>query len=159
MVPNLPNLPVILGCLAVIIFLPLAISQIAYRITRRALEVTFCGFCIRRLPLEDIRYVSKHRWEQAEYWPNVLFPRKRVLVIRRRTGRRRDFVITPEQRYVFKANLEQAISDYRKEDVDYGKEDEETRDVRMIKKRMPRQSSRRRRSLMGSGQNPAPSPK
>ena len=109
----IPNLPIVLLCLSVIVVLPWLISQIGYRLTTRALEITFFGFCLRRIPLDDIRYISKHRSERPENWSNTLFPKKRILIIRRRNPKARDAVITPEQRYVFKAAIEQAISDYR----------------------------------------------
>ena len=107
------NLPIVGICLGIIFLLPWLISRIGYRLTTRALEITFFGFCLRRIPLDDIRYISKHRSERPENWANTLFPRKRILIIRRRHPKARDAVITPEHRYVFKAAVEQAMSDFR----------------------------------------------
>jgi len=39
-----------------------------------------------------------------------LKPSHRILVIRRRRGWLKDFIITPKNRYVFKAELEQALA-------------------------------------------------
>ena len=80
-----------------------------YRITERHLEVRFLGLCVRRIALSDIRRVSKHREGWAEHWWNTLWPKKRRLVIHRRTGWFQCFIITPVQRYAFKAELEQAM--------------------------------------------------
>ena len=80
-----------------------------YRITDRHLEVRFLGICVRRIALSDIRRVSKHREGWAEHWWNTLWPKKRRLVIHRRTGWFQCFIITPVQRYAFKAELEQAM--------------------------------------------------
>ena len=83
--------------------------QVKYRITSRHLEVRLFGICLRRIALDDIRYISKHRSGRGELWWNTLFPTKRILVIRRRTGWFRNFIITPKDRYVFKAQLKQAM--------------------------------------------------
>ena len=84
------------------------ITLIRYRITTRYLEVRFLGICVRRLLHEDIRYISKHRSGWAEFWWNTLWPAKRILVIRRRSGWLKNFVITPPSRYIFKAELDRA---------------------------------------------------
>jgi hypothetical protein len=85
------------------------VFQIDYRVTRQSLEVRFFNRCIRRIPLADIRYVNKRRKGPAEFWWNTFFPRKRVLVIHRRTGWFKNIVITPRHRYAFKEQLEQAM--------------------------------------------------
>ena len=84
------------------------IALIRYRVTARHLEIRFLGFCLRRIALDDIRYISKRRSGSAEFWWNTLWPAKRILVIRRRTGWLKNFVITPKNRYVFKAELDRA---------------------------------------------------
>ncbi|MBI3414918.1 MAG: hypothetical protein HY043_06275 [Verrucomicrobia bacterium] len=94
---------IILGSLALSL-----VTLIRYRITSQNLEVRFLGLCLRRLPLDDIRYISKHRSGWAEFWWNTPWPAKRVLVIRRRSGWLKNFVITPRNRYVFKAELNRA---------------------------------------------------
>lgn len=88
------------------------VTNFRYRITRRDLEVTWLGIRCRRIPLSDIRYVSKRRTAAlAENWWNTLLPRKRTLVIHRRTGWLKNFVITPRRRYAFQAELERAIKE------------------------------------------------
>ena len=85
--------------------------QVKYRITSRHLEVRFWGMCVRRIALTDIRYISKHRSGRGELWWNTLLPTKRILVIRRRTGWCKNFIITPKDRYVFKAQLKHAMEE------------------------------------------------
>jgi len=84
-------------------------TQIRYRISSNYLEVTLFGIRVRRLLLADIRYISKHRSGWGEFWWNTLWPAKRMLVIRRRTGFCKNFVITPKNRYIFKAELKRAM--------------------------------------------------
>jgi hypothetical protein len=99
----------IIGCLTVTWFFIWLLRHIDYRLTDRALEITLFGFRVRRIPFSDIRRVSKHRSLWCEKWPNTLLPIKRILVIHRRSGIFRKLLITPENRYVFKARLKQAI--------------------------------------------------
>src|SRR6266566_511520 len=95
------------GCAGLVILLAL---RLRYRITERHLKVTLFGVCLRRIHLSDIERVSKRPVNRAEKWHNTLRPAHRVLVIRRRHGWFRDFVITPKNRYVFKSELEQAMT-------------------------------------------------
>jgi hypothetical protein len=83
--------------------------RLRYVITGRHLKVTLFGFCLRRISLSDIECVSKRQSNRAEKWHNTLRPSHRVLVVRRRRGWFKDFVITPKNRYVFKTELEGAI--------------------------------------------------
>ena len=85
-------------------------SQHCYVLTRRHLKVTLFGLCLRRIRLADIDSVSKRQAHWAEKWYNTLKPSHRSLVIRRRRGWFKDFVITPKNRYVFKTELEQALA-------------------------------------------------
>jgi hypothetical protein len=101
--------------LVVLLFLIGLVTQIQYRVTSRHLEVRLGGICLRRLDLADIDRVSKRRASFCEAWPNTLQTRKRVLVIRRRSGRVREFLITPEQRYVFRHRLKIAVAAARGE--------------------------------------------
>ncbi len=91
------------------------VTRIHYRITSHHLEIRLFGFCLRRLDLTDIDRISKHRSSWCEPWPNTLQTRKRILIIRRRSDRKRDLLITPEHRYVFRHRLKQAISKARGE--------------------------------------------
>jgi hypothetical protein len=83
--------------------------QIRYRISHDHLEIRLFGIRLRRLALNDIRYVSKHRSGWGEVWWNTPWPAKRILVIRRRTGWCKNFIITPANRYVFKSELKRAM--------------------------------------------------
>jgi len=91
------------------LFLLLAL-QLRYAITARHLKVMLFGLCIRRINLSDIEYVSKRQTTWAEKWYNTLHPSHRVLVVHRRRGWFKDFVITPKNRYVCKAELERALA-------------------------------------------------
>ena len=91
------------------LFLLLAL-QLRYAITARHLKVMLFGLCIRRINLSDIEYVSKRQTTWAEKWYNTLHPSHRVLVVHRRQGWFKDFVITPKNRYVCKAELERALA-------------------------------------------------
>ena len=86
------------------------VGRVDYRITSTHLEVRLLGVCLRKLDLTDIVRVSKHRNSVCEAWPNTLLTRKRTLVIKRRTGWMRCFLITPEHRYAFKHRLKQAMA-------------------------------------------------
>src|SRR5436309_3490386 len=91
------------------LFILLAL-QLRYSITARHLKVMLFGLCIRRIKISDIEYVSKRQTSRAEKWFNTLHPAHRVLVIHRRRGWFKDFVITPKNRYVCKAELERAMA-------------------------------------------------
>ena len=80
-----------------------------YRITQSHLEVTWLGVPLRKIHLSDIESVSKRRRRWAENWRNTWRPRHRRLVIRRKTGLFKEFVITPAYRYEFRNRLESAI--------------------------------------------------
>jgi len=95
------------ACCGLVILLAL---QLRYRITQRHLKVTLFGLCLRRVRLSDIEHVSKRQANLAERWYNTLRPAHRVLVVRRRRGWFKDFVITPKNRYVFKTELERALA-------------------------------------------------
>ena len=97
----------------VVITLLLLFSSIRYRITAEHLEVRLFGLRLRRVALSDIRYVSTRRTKLAEKWVNTLKTSHRELVIHRRSGLLKNFVITPRRRYVFKAQLDRAIENCR----------------------------------------------
>jgi len=86
-------------------------TRIRYRITADHLKVTLFGLCLRRIRLTDIESVSKRRTSWAEHWWNTWRPWRRRLVIRRRSGLFRNFVITPKRRYEFRATLEKAVKE------------------------------------------------
>src|ERR1051325_6542186 len=87
--------------------------QLRYAVTARHLQVRLFGFCVRRIPFSEIVRVSKRQTRRAEKWCNTLRGSHRMLVIRRRRGWFRDFIITPKNRYVFKAELEAAMARWR----------------------------------------------
>ena len=84
-----------------------------YEITEEFFRVTWLGIKVRRLHLRDIDSISKRRKFASENWANTWRPRHRILVIRRRSGLRKDFVITPAYRYQFRSQLEAAIEKYQ----------------------------------------------
>ena len=100
----------LLGALALAGLLGALASQLRYVLTERHLKITLFGLCLRRIRLADIDSVSKRQAHRAEKWYNTLKPSHRILVIRRRRGWFKDFIITPKNRYVFKAELEQALA-------------------------------------------------
>ena len=89
--------------------------QFRYQIAPKHLKVTLFGICVRRVALADIESVTKRRSSRAEHWWNTWRPWRRRLVIHRRSGWFKDFVITPKLRYEFKAELEQAVQQCRAE--------------------------------------------
>lgn len=89
------------------------ITQLRYSITHQHLKVTLFGLCLRRVRLSDIASVSKRLAHWAERWQNTLKPAHRMLVIHRRRGFFKDFVITPANRYIFKNELEKAVAKAR----------------------------------------------
>ncbi len=103
------------------LFLLLAL-QLRYAITTRHLKVKLFGLCVRRIKIADIEYVSKRQTTWAEKWYNTLHPSHRVLVIHRRRGWFKDFVITPRNRYVCKAELERALANLPRADEERGEE-------------------------------------
>lgn len=99
-----------LGFLLLIFGFAWLVTCVRYLITSRHVKVILFGVCLRRIRLEDIESVTKRhpaRW--SENWWNTLHPSHRTLVIRRHRGLFKSIVITPRNRYVFKANLEKAI--------------------------------------------------
>ena len=66
--------------------------------------------CIRRIALTDIAYVSKRDPKgAAERWYSTVKTSHRLLVIERKTGLRKYFCITPQNRYVFLSDLKSAV--------------------------------------------------
>jgi hypothetical protein len=87
-------------------------TSVRYQITPRHLRVTWLGVPVRWICLTDIKHVSHISQKSviwAERWPNVLLENRRTLIIRRRRGFLKNFVITPKYPFEFKATLEQAV--------------------------------------------------
>jgi hypothetical protein len=96
-----------LGLVSILVFL---VRRIDYRITPRHLQVTLLGIPIRRLRLDNIRHISTRRARFGERWQNQVFVKHdRVLLIEKRRGMPKHFLITPEQRFVFRAALDRAV--------------------------------------------------
>ncbi len=101
---------VVLVWLGLIGFLVFLLTHINYRIGSKRLVVTLLGIPVRWVHYDNVRNLHTHRIRFAEKWHNMLFPRSdRILVIEKRRGLFRRLVITPEVRYVFKAELDRAI--------------------------------------------------
>jgi hypothetical protein len=84
--------------------------SVHYRIGSRDLKIMVLGVCLRRVPLESITGVSKRRPKGfAEYWLSTFKPKHRLLTIRLSGGLRRHLCISPKNRYVFLADLKNAI--------------------------------------------------
>jgi hypothetical protein len=100
-----------LGLLLGVLVVVWLVGRIRYRIGSRHLKVVLFGLVLRRVNLLNIESISKRRTEGlTEHWWSTIRPKHRVLVIRRRRGLCRNFVITPRNRYIFRADLERAIS-------------------------------------------------
>jgi hypothetical protein len=113
----------LLGAAALAGLLVALASRLRYVLTGRHLKVTLFGVCLRRIRLADIDSVSKRQGHWAEKWFNTLKPSHRMLVIRRPRGWFKEFIITPKNRYVFKAELEQALAKVKAEGEKHGKPD------------------------------------
>jgi uncharacterized protein (UPF0248 family) len=101
---------VALGCFLVCGLAVALLLRVRYAITDNHLKVTLFGLRLRRIRLSDIERVSKRQSGPAEKWHNTLKPSHRILVIRRRRGLLKEFIITPRNRYTFKAELERAVA-------------------------------------------------
>ena len=101
--------PVLILAVVVLLFLLWLPSRIRYRVTARHLQILIFGIPVRWLRLDNIKYVGTARVYIAEKWPNGWFPsHQRRLVIRKRRGLIKNFIITPRNRYVVKAEIDRA---------------------------------------------------
>lgn len=99
-----------LGLLLAAFLFTWMVTRIRYRIASRHVKVLLFGICIRRLAFDKIDSVSKRRGEGlAENWWSTMRPKHRMLVLRRKRGLFKNFVITPKNRYIFKTELERAM--------------------------------------------------
>jgi hypothetical protein len=83
-------------------------TRINYHITARHLQVTWLGLPVRRIRLDDIKYISTKPSVWGEKWFNTLRVGNRLLVIHRRSGWFRHFLISPKNPFVFKTELYEA---------------------------------------------------
>jgi len=88
-------------------------SQLHFRIGSRHLKVMLFGIALRKVELADIAYASKREPRgslgSAERWYSTFKTSHRLLVIERKSGLRKFFCITPQNRYVFLADLKAAV--------------------------------------------------
>ena len=99
-----------LGLLLLTFLFVWCVGRVYYQITSRHVKVMLFGLCLRQVSLNQIEAVSKRRSNGlAENWWSTLSPGHRSLIIRRRRGILKNFVITPRNRYVFKSELEHAL--------------------------------------------------
>lgn len=116
---------------AIIAFIALAVMGVAwsafrrnlrYQIGRTSLRVLLGSVTVRRIDLSDIERVDKPRrelrWRETENWRNTFDDSRRLLVVHRRTGWWRKFVITPKHRYEFRRQLRAAVAEARGEEPD-----------------------------------------
>jgi hypothetical protein len=98
--------------IAVSVFLLLfwCMRQIHFRLGSRHLKVILFGLTIRRLELSNIAYASKRDPKGlAERWLSTFKTSHRLLVIEKKSGWPKYFCITPQNRYVFLADLKSAV--------------------------------------------------
>lgn len=85
-------------------------TRIRYRVGSRHVKVLLFGICVRRMALANIASLSKRRADGgAEHWWSTVRPKHRMLVIRKKRGLLRNFIITPKNRYVFRTDIERAM--------------------------------------------------
>jgi hypothetical protein len=100
----------IAGTVLVLVFLWWCMTQIHFRIGSKHLKVLLFGITIRRIALNDIAYISKREAKGlAERWYSTMKTSHRLLTIERKSGLRRYVCITPQNRYVFLADLKSAV--------------------------------------------------
>jgi hypothetical protein len=97
------------GTCALVGLIFLSIRSITYRLTATHLKVTWFGVPLRRVRLDDIRHIGNKPVFLAESWASAPFTLGRLLVIRRKRGLFRNFVITPVRPYEFRFRMFQAI--------------------------------------------------
>jgi len=97
------------GIIALAGLVMLVIRSIRYRVTTTHLKVTLLGVPVRRVRLDDIRHIGNKPVRWAERWASAPFDVGRLLVVRRKRGLFKNFVITPSRPYVFRFALFQAI--------------------------------------------------
>ena len=123
------------GC-ALIALLVWLHSRISYRVGREFFRVFLFNLTLRKIALSDITRVSTRARGPAERWTNTFWPSHRQLVIHHK-GSRRPLVVTPANRYVVKAELQQVIgttdgdddTSFQERDDEEGSASEPSRDA------------------------------
>jgi len=89
-------------------------GRLRYVVGRDSFRVVLGNRTLRRIPYSDIERVHKPyrelRWTETENWRTTRFDRHRVLVLERKSGFFRKFVITPKHRYEMRRQLRDAIA-------------------------------------------------
>lgn len=97
--------------IAVLLLVFWVVNKFYYRITRTHVEVRLFGICLRKIDLTDIKRITKNPEGMCEQWANTVFNyHKRKLILVRRSGMLKNFLITPRHRYTFKAELKRMIA-------------------------------------------------
>jgi hypothetical protein len=98
------------GVFAFVILILWMTTRLQYYVGNQNLRILFFGLTLRKIPLTDIKRISKRRPSRpAEYWYNTLQPSHRLLAIQRNSGLRKFIVISPRNRYIFLTELQNAI--------------------------------------------------
>src|ERR671913_597947 len=98
------------GTVVLLLLLYWCMRQMHFRIGSQHLKVMLFGMAIRKIDLKDIAYASKREPKgAAERWCSTFKTSHRLLVIERKSGLRKYFCITPQNRYVFLADLKNAV--------------------------------------------------
>jgi hypothetical protein len=85
-------------------------SKLQYRIGSKQLKIQCFGVTLRTIDYADIKRISKRRPSRmTEDWSNTLKNSHRLLAIQRLSGIRKFVVISPRNRYIFLADLQNAI--------------------------------------------------
>ena len=98
------------GAVLLLLVLFWCMTQIHFRIGSRHLKVMLFRVPIRRIALANIAYASKREPKAfAERWYSTLKTSHRLITIERKRGLIRRVCITPQNRYVFLADLKSAV--------------------------------------------------
>jgi hypothetical protein len=93
-----------------LLFLLWCMTQLHFRIGSRHLKVLLFGLTIRRIALNNIAHASKREPKGfAERWYSSFKTSHRLLTIERKRGLIKRVCITPQNRYVFLADLKSAV--------------------------------------------------
>lgn len=99
-----------LGALVAFLIAMGLVTRIRYRVGSSHVKVLLFGMCLRRIALSNIDSISKRRGDGwAEHWRSTSRAKHRMLVIRKKRGLLRNFIITPKNRYIFKTEVERAM--------------------------------------------------
>lgn len=98
------------GTVLLLLLLLWCMMNMHFRIGSRHLKILIFSIPVRRIPLDQIAYISKREPKgAAEYWYSSFKTTHRLLTIERKKGFRKYVCITPTNRYVFLADLKSAV--------------------------------------------------